>query len=80
MASRKQLCHIEHVANAYPSTAIDLCKRYQDLSSKNISEEYVRCKSSLPKEKIPLPAILTINNFERLAVDYKGRAYLTARE
>ena len=80
MASRKQLCHIEHVANAYPSTAIDLCKRYQDLSSKNISEEYVRCKSSLPKEKIPLPAILTLNKLERLAVDYKGCAYLTARE
>lgn len=81
MASRKQLCHIEHVANAYPATAIDLCKKYQEMSSKSVSEEYSRCKSCIPtKGKIPLPTVLSLEKLERMAKDYKGCAYLTARD
>ena len=81
MASRKQLCHIEHVANAYPSTAIDLCKKYQELSSKSASEEFHKCKSCLTDKKtIKIPTILTVKKLEQLAKDYKGCAYLTARE
>ena len=80
MASRKQLCHIEHVANAHPSTAIDLCKKYQELSSKDVSKEYSRCKSCLSsKGKIKLPAILTLKKLAQMALDYGGCAYLTAR-
>lgn len=81
MASRKQLCHIEHVANAFPITAIDMCKRYQELSSKNVSPEYTACRSCLPsKGTIPLPSVLTLNKLEQMANDYKGCGYLTARE
>ena len=81
MASRKQLCHIEHVANAHPSTAIDLCKKYQELSPKDVSKEYSRCKSCLSGTgKIKLPAILTLKKLEQMAIDYGGCAYLTARE
>ena len=81
MASRKQLCHIEHVANAHPFTAIDLCKKYQELSSKSVSEEYIRCKSCVSsKSAIQLPSILTLKKLVQMAIDYKGCAYLTARE
>ena len=81
MASRKQLCHINQVANANPFTAIDLCKKYQELSLKSVSEEYVRCKSCVSsKSTIQLPSILTLEKLVQLAIDYKGCAYLTARE
>jgi Rad3-related DNA helicase len=78
LASRKQLCHIEHVAEAYPSAAISMCRHYQKMRKKD--QRYSRCISCTDnKEKISLPIVLTIDSLRDLAKNHSGCAYLTAR-
>jgi regulator of telomere elongation helicase 1 len=83
MASRRQLCHIDHVANASVSTAADLCQKYQGM--KNKTKEFNQCISikqegAKKKQKIKLPVVLTIEKLEKIANQYQSCAYLTARD
>lgn len=83
MASRRQLCHIDHVANAPSSTAGDLCRNYQQLHKK--VPDYGRCQSCLTlvqdqKKKLQLPTVMSLDSLTKLAERYHGCAYLTARD